>query len=99
MLLSAWRAIVRSPGGAAATNADDGVGAGGEQGECAEPRIGGGDERSGLRSGAPAEVADPFRVDRRAGREHVGRAADGDDVANGRLGRSGEQLGDVGRRR
>ncbi len=77
----------------------DGVGARGEKCDRAEARIGGGDERPGLRAGAPAEIAEAFRVDRRAGCEYVGRTSDGDDVADGRLGRPGEQLGDVRRGR
>ena len=73
MLLSAGARSSGRRAGPPSTKADDGVGAGGEERERAEARIGGGDERSGLRAGAPAEVAEPFRIDRRARREHIGR--------------------------
>ena len=68
------------------------VGTGGQERERPEPPIGSRHERARLCACAPAEVADPPRVDRPERGEDVGGPPDGDDVADGGRRRLGEQL-------
>lgn len=63
----------------------DRIGAAGEQDEHADMRLGCGNEGAQSRPGAPAQVADPSRVDRRQRAEQLDRPAHGDDIGDDKV--------------